>query len=93
MILKNIGVNWDMVFDQKEAVKIFCLEGNLDEARAAVEKLKVMQAILQVAGGHYDEATKTIGDCSKLFGNLDWWEDLEDEEKLRELLYEVRYCF
>lgn len=86
----NINITWDMVREQKEAAKNLCLEGKLDEARDVVEKIKAMQAIQHVLGGHYDEATRILWDCSNLFGNRDWWADLADEEKFSELLHELR---
>ena len=90
MILKDIGINWDMVRGQKEKAKQLCLEGKVDEARAAVEKLKVMQAILDISIGCYEDARQAIWDCENLVGNLVWWNELEDEEKIRELLHAVR---
>lgn len=92
-MMKNININWGMVREQKEEAKKLCLEGKLDEARAVVEKFKAMQAILDVADRDDEDARQAIWDCENLFGNLDWWEGLEDEEKLRELLHEVGECF
>ena len=89
-MVKIVDVNRDMVREQKEVVKIFCSEGKLDEARDAVVKLKVMQVIRDVADGDYEDARQAIWDCENLFGNLGWWKELEDEEKLHELLHEVR---
>ena len=87
---KYINITLGMVREQKAEAQKLCFEGRLDEARVAVEKIKAMQAIDHVLGGHYDEATRILWDCSNLFGNRDWWADLADEEKLGELLRELR---